>query len=128
MVLMKRLLPECRGLLGEMGFIPTRPGFQPGTWFRRPDGFLCTQRGNVVRRNTIHGTFNGIGPCGSSAPPDGIANETDVYDNILYQHTDGYTASTLKINSGYQTPIGPLYLYHNTFLTYVPDTDAITRV
>jgi len=137
-------------------------------------------RGNVVRRNTIHGTFNGIGPCGSAAPPAGITNETDIYDNILYQHTDdaiepegycanvrlwnnhiqdvhmafavapaapgpvyilrniayqfgntrtsltdGYTASALKINSGYQTPIGPLYLYHNTFLTDVAGTDAV---
>ncbi len=137
-------------------------------------------RGNVVRRNTIHGTFNGIGPCGSAAPPVGITNETDIYDNIIYQHTDdaiepegycanvrlwnnhiqdvhmafavapaapgpvyilrniafqfgntrtsltdGYTASAIKINSGYQTPIGPLYLYHNTFVTDVPNTNAI---
>ncbi len=137
-------------------------------------------RGNVVRRNTIHGTFNGIGPCGSSAPPSGITNETDLYDNILYEHTDdgfepeghcanvriwnnsvkdvhmaiavapaapgptylirnvgyrfgntrtsqqdGYTASALKINSGYSTPIGPLYLYHNTFVTDAPHTDAV---
>jgi len=137
-------------------------------------------RGNVVRRNTIHGTFNGIGPCGSSAPPTGVTNETDLYDNILYEHTDdgmepegycsnvriwsnnlrdvhmvfavapaapgptyilrnvgyrfgntrtsqkdGYTASALKINSGYSTPIGPLYLYHNTFWTDSPATDAV---
>jgi chitodextrinase len=137
-------------------------------------------RGNVVRRNTIHGTFNGIGPCGSSGPPSGVTNETDVYENIFYQHTDdatepegycanvrlwgnfiedvhmafavapaapgptyilrnvgyhfgntrtslqdGYTASALKINSGYDTPIGPLYLYHNTFFTDTPNTDAV---
>ena len=137
-------------------------------------------RGNVVRRNTIHGTFNGIGPCGSAAPSVGITNETDIYDNILYQHTDdaiepegycanirlwnnyvqdvhmafavapaspgpvyivrniayrfgntrtslqdNYTASALKINSGYSEPIGPLYLYHNTFLTDVDRTSAI---
>ena len=137
-------------------------------------------QGNVIRRNAIHGTFNGIGPCGSSAPPAGITNETDLYDNILYEHTDdgmepegycsnvriwnntlrdvhmvfavapaapgptyilrnvgnrfgntrtsrqdGYTASALKINSGYSTPIGPLYLYHNTFWTDAPATDAV---
>ena len=137
-------------------------------------------QGNVVRRNIIHGTFNGVGPCGSSAPPSGITNETDLHDNILYEHTDdgfepegycanvriwnnflkdvhmafavapaapgptyivrnvgyrfgntrtsqqdGYTASALKINSGYSTPIGPLYLYHNTFETDAPNTDAI---
>jgi hypothetical protein len=137
-------------------------------------------RGHVVRRNAVHGTFNGIAPCGSAAPPSGVTNETDVYENVLYQHTDdgfepegycanlrlwgnrlqdvhmafavapaapgplylvrnvawrvgntrtslqdGYTASALKINSGYPTPIGPLLLYHNTFLTDVPSTDAI---
>ena len=137
-------------------------------------------RGHVVRRNTVHGTFNGIAPCGSAAPPSGVTNETDVYENVLYQHTDdgfepegycsnlrlwgnrlqdvhmafavapaapgplylvrnvawrvgntrtslldGYTASALKVNSGYTTPIGPLLLYHNTFLTDVPATDAI---
>jgi hypothetical protein len=137
-------------------------------------------RGNVIRRNRIYGTFNGIGPCGSSGPPAGITNETDIYENSLYRHTDdaiepeGYcanvriwhnyiqdvhmafavapatvgptyilrnvtygvgntdtsqkydfTASALKINSGYPTPIGPLYLYHNTFYTHSSNTDAV---
>lgn len=137
-------------------------------------------RGNVIRRNTIHGTFNGIGPCGSDPPPTGFTTETDVSDNTFLQHTDdaiepegycsnvriwnnriedvhmafavapaapgptwivrniaynfgntrtsqadGYTASALKINSGYATPIGPLLLYHNTFLTEASGTDAL---
>jgi len=137
-------------------------------------------RGNVIRRNTIRGTFNGIGPCGSSPPPTGFTTETDVYDNVFLEHTDdaiepegycsnvrlwsnhiedshmafavapaapgptwivrnvafnfgntrtsqidGYTASALKINSGYSTPIGPLFLYHNTFLTEALGTDAL---
>ena len=137
-------------------------------------------RGNVVRRNTIHGTFNGMGPCGSAPPSAGTTNETDLYDNVLYQHTDdgfepegycanvrfwnnrisdvhmafavapaapgpvfllrnvawrfgntrtsqqdGYTASALKINSGFATPIGPLFVYHNTLLTDAPATDAL---
>jgi hypothetical protein len=137
-------------------------------------------RGNVVRRNTIHGTFNGIGPCGSSAPAAGVTSETDVYENVLFQHTDdgmepegycsnvriwrntirdahmvfavapaapgptyfvrnvgyrfgntrtsqqdGYTASALKVNSGYSTPVGPVFLYHNTFATDAPNTDAM---
>ena len=137
-------------------------------------------RGNVIRRNTMHGTFNGIGPCGSSGPAAGVSNETDVYENLLYEHTDdgmepegycsnvrfwrntirdahmvfavapaapgptyfvrnvgyrfgntrtsqqdGYTASALKINSGYSTPVGPVFLYHNTFATDAPNTDAM---
>jgi len=137
-------------------------------------------RGNVIRRNTIRGFFNGMGPCGSSAPPTGFSTETDVYENSFTEHTDdaiepegycsnvriwgnhiedahmafavapaapgptwilrnvafnfgntrtsqidGYTASALKINSGYATPIGPLFLYHNTFLTEAPGTDAL---
>jgi hypothetical protein len=137
-------------------------------------------RGTVVRRNTIHGTFNGIGPCGSAQPPGAFTSETDVYDNELSEHTDdafepegwcanvrlwgnrvsdvhmafavapaapgptwivrnvvwrhgntrtsqqdGYTASVLKINSGYADPVGPLLLYHNTVVTDAPGTDAV---
>jgi len=137
-------------------------------------------RGNVIRRNTIRGFFNGMGPCGSSPPTTGFTTETDVYENVFSEHndaavepegycsnvriwgnrigdvhmafavapaapgptwilrnvafnfgnsrtsqSDGYTASALKINSGYATPIGPLFLYHNTFLTEAPGTDAL---
>lgn len=138
-------------------------------------------RGNVIRRNTIHGQFNGMGPCGSTAPPGGgFTNETDIYENTLYQHTDdalepegwcsnvriwgntirdvhmafavapanpgpvfivrnvawrmgntrtsqtdGYTASALKVNSGYPEPVGPLLFFHNTLLTDAPNTDAV---
>jgi len=137
-------------------------------------------RGNVIRGNTIRGTFNGIGPCGDSPPNSGFSTETDVYDNIFTEHTDdavepegycanvriwrnhiedvhmafavapaapgptwivrnvaynfgntrtsqsdGYTASALKINSGYSTPIGPLLLYHNSFVSEIPGTDAL---
>jgi hypothetical protein len=136
-------------------------------------------RGHVVRRNTIHGTFNGIGGGGVAAPP-GTTNEIDIHDNVLYQHTDdalepegygsnvrvfhnlvrdvhmafsiaplfpgpiylvrnavhrvgntrtslqdGYSASVLKLNHGYPDVTGPIYLYHNTFLTDVPATNAI---
>lgn len=136
-------------------------------------------RGHVIRRNTIHGQFNGMGPCGDTAPV-GFTTETDIYDNLLYQHTDdalepegycanvriwgntirdvhmafavapaapgplfivrnvvwrvgntrtsqldGYTASAIKINSGYPEPVGPLFLYHNTLLTDAPSTDAV---
>ena len=44
-------------------------------------------RGNVLRRNTIHGTFDGIAPCGS-VPISAITTETDVDHNTLYQHLD----------------------------------------
>jgi hypothetical protein len=47
------------------------------------------------------------------------------FGNTRTSQQDGYLASALKINSGYSTPIGPLYLYHNTFLTDAPATDAI---
>jgi len=137
-------------------------------------------RGVVIRRNWVWGTFNGIGPCGGSAPAGVVTTETDVYENVFSEHTDdalepegycsnvrlwgntirdshmafavapaapgptyilrnvaydvgntrtsaidGYMASALKINSGYPTPIGPLFLFHNTFLTTAPNTDAV---
>jgi hypothetical protein len=135
----------------------------------------------VVRRNRVSGFFNGIGPCGGEAPPTGVTNETDLYDNELFQITDdafepegycsnvrlwgnriedihmafavapatvgptfvlrntvtgigntrtsqldGYTASALKINSGFAQPFGPLFLYHNTFHTAIAETNAVT--
>ncbi len=46
-------------------------------------------RGHVVRRNVFSGTFNGVGPCGASPPPDGgFTNETDVYENLFLEHND----------------------------------------
>lgn len=147
------------------------------------DAILFTDdvgRGNVIRRNTIHGTFNGIGSCGGSPPPSGFSNETDIYENAFYDHADdateteghcanvrlwnnrvrdslmafaiapagvgpvwilrnvaydigntrsglvdGQVASGIKINSGYSTPVGPTFVYHNSFLTTAPATDAI---
>ncbi len=137
-------------------------------------------RGNVIRRNTFHGTFNGIGSCGSAPPPNGFSTETDIYENTFADHADdatetegycanvrlwgnrirdslmafaiapagtgpvwivrnvaydigntrsalvdGQSASGIKINSGYSTPVGPTFVYHNTFLTTAPATDAI---
>ncbi len=138
-------------------------------------------RGNVVRRNVLHGTFNGVGPCGGEAPPAGFTSETDLYENLLFAHNDdafepegwcanvrlwdnriedvhmafavapaapgptwivrnvawdfgntrtsqqdGYLASALKINSGYPEPIGPLFLYQNTFWSTAPGTAALS--
>jgi parallel beta-helix repeat protein len=137
-------------------------------------------RGHVLRRNRLHGSFNGMMPCGELPPPSGLTNEIDIYDNFLYDHNDdgleperycsniriwnnriddthmaiavapaapgpvwivrnvawrigntrtsqqdGWLASALKINSTYPEPVGPLFVYHNTFLTDVPGTDAV---
>ncbi len=43
-------------------------------------------RGNVIRRNTFHDDFDGFGACpGSTAA---ISNETDVYENLVYNMGD----------------------------------------
>jgi hypothetical protein len=137
-------------------------------------------RGHVVRRNTVHGFFNGIGPCGGLPAPSGETNETDVYDNEIYDvnddafepegscanvrifenrlhevfvpiaaapagigptwvvrnvarfgntrtHTlDGFQTTALKLNSGFATPVGPLLVYHNTFVTDVAGGNAFS--
>ncbi|TDR43301.1 parallel beta-helix repeat protein [Tahibacter aquaticus] len=137
-------------------------------------------RGNLVRRNRFDGWFNGIGPCGSLAPPAGVTNETDVYRNRFRHHnddalepegyctnvrlfensirdshmafavapaapgptwivrnvgydigntrtslSDGYISSALKINSGFSEPVGPVLLYHNSFVTTVANTESM---
>ncbi|HSX61220.1 MAG TPA: right-handed parallel beta-helix repeat-containing protein [Tahibacter sp.] len=45
-------------------------------------------RGHVVRRNRFEGWFNGIGPCGSSAPAGAVTTEVDVYRNRFRRHND----------------------------------------
>jgi parallel beta-helix repeat protein len=137
-------------------------------------------RGNVIRRNHVYGTYDGLRPCGSLPPAGGFGNETDVYENTLERHgddaieaeghcanlrlwgnrirdslmgfavapaapgpvwivrnvaydlgrtrsttLDGQVPSAIKINSGYPTPVGPLRVYHNTFLTTVDGADAL---
>jgi parallel beta-helix repeat protein len=139
-----------------------------------------TGQGNVIRRNRLHGTYDGLHPCGDSAPDNAFTTETDIYDNIIDTHSDdaiesegycsnvriwnntisdslmafavapaapgptwivrntaydignvpsvyqfGQTPSGIKINSGYPEVVGPLLVYHNTFLTTVDGADAL---
>jgi parallel beta-helix repeat protein len=138
-------------------------------------------QGNVIRRNRLHGTYDGVHPCGSAAPDGAFTSETDVYDNVIDTHSDdaiesegycsnvrlwnntirdslmafavapaspgptwivrntaydignvpshlvfGQTPSGIKINSDYPEAVGPLLVYHNTFVTTVDDADALT--
>jgi hypothetical protein len=46
------------------------------------------ERGHVIRRNVFYGTFNGIGPCGTTAPASGPTTEVDVYGNSFRYHND----------------------------------------
>jgi len=46
----------------------------------------ATGRGNVIRRNTFHDFFDGLGIC-PGGPPD-LVNETDFYENRVYRVGD----------------------------------------
>jgi parallel beta-helix repeat protein len=45
-----------------------------------------TGRGNVIRRNTFHDDFDGLGVCPSDTAA--TTNETDVYENLVYNMGD----------------------------------------
>ncbi|HJT98424.1 MAG TPA: right-handed parallel beta-helix repeat-containing protein, partial [Rhodanobacteraceae bacterium] len=45
-------------------------------------------QGNVIRRNRVRGTYDGLHPCGSAAPDGAFTTETDVYDNVIETHSD----------------------------------------
>jgi parallel beta-helix repeat protein len=71
--------------------IPSWPWDQTKGSSAEDTGIVLTDdpgRGHVIRRNTLYGLFNGIGPCGSAAPPAGFTTEVDVYRNDLRFHTD----------------------------------------
>ena len=139
-----------------------------------------TGQGNVIRRNRLRGTYDGMHPCGDAAPDGAFTTETDIYDNVIDTHSDdaiesegycsnvriwnntisdslmafavapaspgptwivrntaydignvpsvslfGQTPSGIKINSDYPEVVGPLLVYHNTFLTTVDGADAL---
>jgi parallel beta-helix repeat protein len=46
----------------------------------------ATGRGNIIRRNTFHDYFDGFGACPASTA--GETNETDVYENLVYNAGD----------------------------------------
>ena len=87
----------------------------------------ATGRGTVIRDNTFHDYFDGLGVCPSATA--GVTNETDVYENTLYRlgddglETDGQ-CSNVRIwgNTFYEVLIGislapaytgPVYVFRN---------------
>lgn len=88
-----------------------------------PEGFCANVRiwGNRIRDS--HMAF-AVAP---AAP-----GPTWILRNVAYDvgstrtsQLDGYTASGIKVNSGYPTPVGPLLVFHNTFFTTAVQTSAI---
>jgi parallel beta-helix repeat protein len=87
-------------------------------------------RGNVIRRNTIHDTYDGLHPCGDTAPAAGFSNETDVYENTILRHNDdaieaeGYCANLRIWNNRISDSLmafalapagtGPVWIVRNT--------------
>ncbi|MGD9186793.1 MAG: Ig-like domain-containing protein [Desulfobacteraceae bacterium] len=45
-----------------------------------------TGRGNIIRRNTFHDDFDGMGVCPESTAA--LTNETDVYENVVFRMGD----------------------------------------
>jgi hypothetical protein len=87
-----------------------------------PEGWCANVRIWDNRIEDVHMAF-AVAPA-APGPTWILRNIAYNIGNTRTSQIDGYTASALKINSGYSTPIGPLFLYHNTFLTEAPGTDA----
>ncbi len=88
-----------------------------------PEGYCSNVRiwGNHIE--DVHMAF-AVAPA-APGPTWIVRNIAYNFGNTRTSQSDGYTASALKINSGYSTPIGPLFLYHNSFLTEAPGSDAL---
>jgi parallel beta-helix repeat protein len=87
-------------------------------------------QGNVIRRNFLHDTYDGLHPCGSDAPDNAFTSETDVYENTIYTHSDdaiesdGYCANVRIWNNTISDSLmafsvapaapGPVWIVRNT--------------
>jgi parallel beta-helix repeat protein len=88
-----------------------------------PEGYCANVR---IFENTItdvHMAF-AVAPA-APGPTYFVRNIAYNFGNTRTSQLDGYTSSGLKINSGFTTPIGPILLYHNSFLTTAPNTEAM---
>jgi len=88
-----------------------------------PEGWCSNVRmwGNTIR--DAHMAF-AVAPA-HPGPTFILRNVAYNFGNTRTSIVDGFIASALKINVGDPNPVGPLFLYHNTLLTVVPDTDAV---
>jgi hypothetical protein len=88
-----------------------------------PEGWCANVRlwGNTIR--DVHMAF-AVAPA-APGPTWLVRNVAYGFGNTRTSQSDGYMASALKINSGYATPVGPLFIYHNTWVSTAPATDAV---
>lgn len=88
-----------------------------------PEGWCANVR---IFNNTIRDSHMAFAVAPAAPGPTWIVrNVAWNTGNTRTSQIDGYTASALKINSGYPEAIGPLMIYHNTFVTSAPATDAL---
>ncbi|HEX6739207.1 MAG TPA: right-handed parallel beta-helix repeat-containing protein, partial [Vicinamibacteria bacterium] len=88
-----------------------------------PEGYCSNVRLFENRIKDVHMAF-AVAPA-SPGPTYILRNVAYNYGNTRASQTDGYLASALKINSGFSDRVGPVFLFHNTFLTQAPNTDAV---
>jgi hypothetical protein len=89
-----------------------------------PEGYCSNVRLWGNRIEDIHMAF-AVAPA-TVGPTFILRNTATGIGNTRTSLLDGYSGSALKINSGYPEPIGPLFLYHNTFHTAVAESNAVT--
>lgn len=87
-----------------------------------PEGECPNVRFWDNRIRDVHMAF-AVAPAGTG-PLWIVGNVAHDFGNTRTSQIDGYTASWLKVNSGYSTPVGPLLVYQNTFLSEAPGTSA----
>lgn len=89
-----------------------------------PEGYCANVRiwGNWIE--DVHMAF-AVAPA-APGPTWIVGNVAYDFGSTRTSQVDGYLASALKINSGYPTPVGPLFLYQNSFLTTAPASAAMT--
>jgi parallel beta-helix repeat protein len=121
--------------IGPCGSLPPPSGFTTETdvydnYFQQhtddalePEGWCANVRMWNNRIQDVHMAF-AVAPA-APGPTYIVRNAAFRFGNTRTSQVDGYTASALKINSGFATPIGPLFLLHNTFVTDAPGTEAL---
>jgi hypothetical protein len=88
-----------------------------------PEGHCANVR---IFENRMRDVFVPIAAAPAETGPTWVLRNVARFGNTRTHTRDGFTTTALKLNSGFAQPVGPLLLYHNTFVTDAADANAVS--
>jgi hypothetical protein len=87
-----------------------------------PEGHCANVR---IFGNRMRDVFVPIAAAPAEVGPTWVVRNVAWFGDTRTHNLDGFMTTALKLNSGYTVPVGPLLVYHNTFVTEASGANAV---